>query len=55
GWKATPILILPLGMGSATVILGHHYVVDLIVGACYALVCFTAVYLWHRRSQSKEA
>ncbi len=54
GRKAAPILILPPAMALATVVLGHHYVVDLIAGAGYALVSFTVVFFWHRRNQRSQ-
>lgn len=44
------VLLLPLGVGFSAVYLGHHYVIDLIAGALYAVVAFTGVHWWGRRA-----
>jgi len=49
GRKAAPVLLLPFAVGFATVVLGHHYVVDLLVGAVYGLVVFAGVVWWVKR------
>jgi membrane-associated phospholipid phosphatase len=37
GWIS---LLLPIAIGFSTIILGHHYVIDLIFGVLYAAVVF---------------
>jgi membrane-associated phospholipid phosphatase len=39
----------------STVYLGHHYVIDLLAGAAYALVVFLTVYLWAVRFTAAHA
>lgn len=54
-WKrrALWLWIFPAGVGLATLYLGHHYVIDLLAGSVYALVIFSAVFLF-TRSQLKQ-
>ena len=44
GKRAWPIVALPLLVIFATVYLGHHYVIDALAGATYALIVFLSVY-----------
>jgi membrane-associated phospholipid phosphatase len=37
------VLALPIGVGFATVYLGHHYVIDLVAGGGLALACFAVM------------
>jgi membrane-associated phospholipid phosphatase len=46
GKRGIPVILLPLGVGFSIVYLGHHYVIDALAGATYALVVFSTVYLW---------
>jgi membrane-associated phospholipid phosphatase len=43
GRRASPVLALPIGVGFATVYLGHHYVIDLVAGGGLALACFAVM------------
>ncbi|MCX6695061.1 MAG: phosphatase PAP2 family protein [Candidatus Altiarchaeota archaeon] len=43
GRKALPVVILPLGVAYGAVYLGHHYVIDLIIGVIYATASYLAV------------
>ena len=45
GKRAWPIVFLPMLVIFATVYLGHHYVIDALAGAGYALIVFLTVYL----------
>ncbi len=45
GKRAWPIVALPSLVIFATVYLGHHYVIDALAGATYALIVFLTVYL----------
>ncbi len=49
GKRALPVIMLPLGVVSATFYLGHHYVIDALAGAFYALIAFLVVYPWAQR------
>jgi len=48
GRKLSWLIILPLGVAFSTVYLGHHYVIDLIAGAVYALVILGLLILWKK-------
>lgn len=43
GRRAIPVVVLPLGVAYGAVYLGHHYVVDLIVGVLYATASYSVV------------
>jgi len=49
GKRGLPVILLPAGVMFATFYLGHHYVIDAIAGAAYALVAFGTVFLWATR------
>jgi membrane-associated phospholipid phosphatase len=49
GKKGIPVIALPAGVMFATFYLGHHYVIDALAGAVYALVAFLVVYPWAQR------
>ncbi|MBN1562887.1 MAG: phosphatase PAP2 family protein [Anaerolineae bacterium] len=49
GKRGIPVILLPAGVMFATFYLGHHYVIDAIAGATYALVAFLVVYPWAQR------
>ncbi|MBN1681254.1 MAG: phosphatase PAP2 family protein [Anaerolineae bacterium] len=56
GRRALPVFLLPVGVAFSTFYLGHHYVVDALAGALYALVCFGTVFMWlYRREFSLES
>ena len=48
GKKSLPVLILPLGVAASSIYLGHHYVIDILVGVVYALVAFLCTVWWSR-------
>lgn len=48
GRRGLPVLLLPLCVAFSTVYLGHHYVVDALAGAGYAVVAFSTAFLWFR-------
>ncbi len=48
GRRGLPVLILPLGVAFSAIYLGHHYVIDGLVGATYALFVYLIVY-WSLR------
>jgi membrane-associated phospholipid phosphatase len=51
GRKIAWMLILPLGVGFSTLLLGHHYVVDLFFGILFGVFFFMVVYTWmHKRN-----
>lgn len=51
GRRALAVSLLPLAVLFSAVYLGHHYVIDGIAGAAYALVVYGTVYQWLRRAQ----
>jgi membrane-associated phospholipid phosphatase len=53
--RGIPVILLPLSVMFSTVYLGHHYVIDLLAGAAYALVVFLTVYLWAVRFTAAHA
>ncbi len=55
GKRAIPVVLLPLGVVFSTVYLGHHYVIDALAGAAYALIVFCTVYLWAVRFTARHA
>jgi membrane-associated phospholipid phosphatase len=55
GRRGIPVIVLPLAVMFSTVYLGHHYVIDLLVGSAYALVVFLTVYLWAVRFTAAHA
>jgi membrane-associated phospholipid phosphatase len=54
GKRGIPVILLPLGVVFAIVYLGHHYVIDALAGAAYAVVVFSTVYLWAARFTAKH-
>ncbi len=48
GKKAFPIIILPAGVAISSIYLGHHYVIDILAGLCYAIVAFLCTVWWSR-------
>jgi membrane-associated phospholipid phosphatase len=48
GKKAIPIIILPAGVAISSIYLGHHYVIDILAGLCYAIVAFLCTVWWIR-------
>jgi membrane-associated phospholipid phosphatase len=44
GKKGIPVIVLPAGVMFSTFYLGHHYVIDAMAGALYALIAFMVVY-----------
>jgi membrane-associated phospholipid phosphatase len=48
GKKAIPVIILPAGVAISSIYLGHHYVIDIIAGLCYAIVAFLCTVWWSR-------
>jgi membrane-associated phospholipid phosphatase len=48
GKKAIPIFILPAGVAISSIYLGHHYVIDILAGLCYAVVAFLCTVWWSR-------
>jgi membrane-associated phospholipid phosphatase len=48
GKKALPIVILPVGVAISSLYLGHHYVIDILAGLCYAIVAFLCTVWWTR-------
>ncbi len=51
GRKALPVILLPICVASSTFYLGHHWVIDALGGATFALVSFSTVFLWCRKHQ----
>jgi membrane-associated phospholipid phosphatase len=45
GKKAAWVILLPFAVAFSTVYLGHHYVIDALLGAGYALVVYGVVFL----------
>lgn len=45
GRRGLPVLLLPVGVATSAVYLGHHYVVDALVGAAYSLFFFRMVFV----------
>jgi membrane-associated phospholipid phosphatase len=56
--KGIPTIMLPISIGLSTLILGHHYVIDLIAGVIYAVITFLVLLLIKKwlnvRSQIKK-
>jgi membrane-associated phospholipid phosphatase len=52
GRKALPVLLLPLGVAFSTFYLGHHWVIDALAGAGYAVFFFGTVFLWLRQREA---
>jgi membrane-associated phospholipid phosphatase len=46
GKRGIPVILLPISVIFATIYLGHHYVIDAIAGATYAVVVFLTVFRW---------
>lgn len=44
--------ILPIMVGIATLILGHHYVIDLFVGMVYSIISFAVSYFHHLKTKT---
>ncbi len=55
GKRAIPVVLLPAGVMFATFYLGHHYVIDAIAGAAYAVIAFSTVFLWATRFTATHA
>jgi membrane-associated phospholipid phosphatase len=55
GKRGLPVIALPLAVIFSTVYLGHHYVIDALAGATYALIVFGTVYLWAVRFTTTRA
>ena len=55
GWRAALAVLYPLAVIVAVVYLGHHFVVDCIAGAAYAIVCFWLVWDAPRQSHALRA
>lgn len=51
GRRGLPVVLLPLALLFSAVYLGHHYVIDGLVGALYALVIYGTIYRWLRKAQ----
>jgi membrane-associated phospholipid phosphatase len=51
GRKALPVFLLPLGVASSTFYLGHHWVVDALGGATFAMIAYSTVFAWCRKHQ----
>lgn len=51
GRKAGFVFLLPVGVMTAAVYLGHHYVIDGLVGSVYALFMYSTVFTWLRRHE----
>ena len=51
GRKAWFVWLLPLGVLTSAVYLGHHYVIDGLVGSGYAVFFFNVVFIWLRRTE----
>mgnify|MGYP001161987658 FL=1 len=51
GKRGLPVICLPLGVAFSTFYLGHHWVIDALVGAGYAAFFFGTVYLYLRRNE----
>jgi len=51
GRRALPVILLPLGVAFSTFYLGHHWVIDALAGAGYALFFFGTAFLFFRRHQ----
>lgn len=51
GKRGLPVFLLPLALMLSAAYLGHHYVIDGVVGAAYALVVYATVYLALRKTQ----
>jgi len=51
GRRGIPVVLLPLGVAFSTFYLGHHWVIDALVGMGYATISFATVYLYFRRHQ----
>lgn len=49
GKRGLPVILLPAGVMFATFYLGHHYVIDAIAGAAYAVIAFGTIFLWATR------
>jgi membrane-associated phospholipid phosphatase len=53
GRKALPVFLLPVGVALSAAYLGHHYLIDGLAGAGYALFFFSTVFMWlYRRNFS---
>lgn len=50
GKRALPVILLPLALLFSAVYLGHHYIIDGIAGAVYALIVYGAVFRWLRKT-----
>ena len=50
GKRGLPVILLPFRVLFSAVYLGHHYVVDGLIGAGYALAVYLLLYLWLRRA-----
>jgi membrane-associated phospholipid phosphatase len=48
GKKSIPVLVLPVGVAISSIYLGHHYVIDILAGLCYAIVAFLCTMWWIR-------
>lgn len=49
--RGLPVFLLPVALMLSAAYLGHHYVIDGVVGAAYALIVYGPVYLALRRTQ----
>lgn len=54
GKKYIWVILLPLGVGFSTMLLGHHYFIDLIAGAIYAIGIFYIILFWSKKKVSKH-
>lgn len=50
GRRALPVILLPLALLFSAVYLGHHYIIDGIAGAFYALIVYVVVFRWLRKT-----
>ncbi|MBN2305839.1 MAG: inositol phosphorylceramide synthase [Anaerolineae bacterium] len=56
GRRAIPVILLPVSVAFSTFYLGHHYVIDALMGAFYSLVVFLTVFPWAKRfTESRSA
>ncbi len=55
-WKRKGLFLLPLPIliGLSTLFLGHHYVIDLIAGAIYALIVFIGVLIIRSKKMTQN-
>jgi membrane-associated phospholipid phosphatase len=51
GRKTLPVVILPIGVAISSIYLGHHYVVDILVGIGYAALAFALATRWGKSHQ----